>query len=80
MLIGALYLRADPGAFIRPVGAGGDHRGEVVIERDAKRIVAQKAFQAAVEMKLCREQHRTRIGRPPQNRFPGEYQGKMPRS
>lgn len=62
MLIGTLYFRADPGAFIRPVGAGGDHRGEIMIERDAKRIVAQKAFQTAVEMELGREQHRTRIG------------------
>ncbi|MNH32693.1 hypothetical protein D3C79_931530 [compost metagenome] len=65
MQIGALYLRADPGAFMRPIGTGGNHRSKVVVQRNAKGIAAQKAFQATADMVLRREQHGAWVRRPP---------------
>lgn len=51
--IGVQHLRTNPGAFMWPMGAGSDHCGKVMVEGDAKRVAAQKAFQDAAEMTLC---------------------------
>lgn len=70
--IGVQHLRTNPGAFMWPMGAGSDHCGKVMVESDhcgkvmvegdAKRVAAQKAFQAAAEMTLCWKQYRPWIG------------------
>ncbi|MNF66815.1 hypothetical protein D3C84_486130 [compost metagenome] len=67
--IGGLHLVGDPGAVGIGArgGAGLDDGGEVVVEGDPVALLAQQLFQAAGNMQFVRQQHRARVGRPPEN-------------